>query len=98
MKHAALFLFGMSLVAFPACTGTAKREAAILIAAVDAFRRAESASKETEVKRVAAVACSDDKVCDAKRTCVSAVEPTARALMLKEEVERSIASIEGKAL
>jgi hypothetical protein len=93
MKRTALIVFGVSLFA---CSGGAKREAAILVAAVDTFRRAETASKDTEAKRVAAVACTDASVCEAKRTCVAAIEPTARALLLKKQVERSVAGIEGK--
>src|SRR5579864_8460240 len=98
MKHASLFVFGISLVALVSCSGSAKREAAILIAAVDAFRRADIPAKEAEAKRVAAVACTDDRVCEARRACVSAIEPTAQALMLKEQVERSVVSIESKTL
>jgi len=98
MKPASRFLFGVALAVFVGCSGSAKREAAILIAAVDAFRRAESPAKEAGAKRVAAVACTDDRVCEARRACVSAIEPTAQALMLKEEVERSVASIESKTL
>lgn len=98
MKDALRFLSGISVALLVSCSGSAKREASILIAAVDAFRRAESQQKEAEAKRVAAVACTDDRVCEAKRACVSALEPTAQALILKEQVERSVASIEGKTL
>ena len=97
MRHAvALLSVIFFLLALLACNGAAKREAAMLIAAVDAFRRAEGASKNAQAARVAAVACTDERVCDAKRACVAAIDPTARALTLKDDVERSVEGIEGK--
>jgi len=88
-------LVGASLLSF-ACTDTGKRETAILTAAVDGYRRADSASKPTQATRVAAVACTDERVCDAKRACVAAIDPTTRALSLKDEVEQSVRDIEAK--
>jgi hypothetical protein len=96
-RHA-LVLKSVSLAtcALFGCTGTAKRETAILISAVDGFRRAEAAAKNAEATRVAAVTCTDESVCDAKRACVAAIDPTTRALSLKEEVERRVQDIESK--
>ena len=33
-----------------------------------------------------AIACTDERVCEAKRVCMEALDPTARALALKDEV------------
>jgi hypothetical protein len=66
------------------------------MAAVDSFRLAESGSKNAQAKQVASVACTDQSVCDAKRACVAAIDPTTRALSLKEEVERGVGDIESK--
>jgi hypothetical protein len=83
---------------FVACSGGAKREASSLLAAVDRYRRADNSSKAAESQIVAGVACSDAKVCGAKRACLDAIEPTARALNLKDEVARRLADIQGKRL
>ena len=93
MKVPVFVVFGSLLLG---CSSDAKRQAAVLAAAVDSFRRAETDSKNAEAKRVAAVACTDEAVCDAKRACVAAVDPTARALLLKKEVEQSVEAIESK--
>jgi hypothetical protein len=47
---------------------------------------------------VAGVACTDAKVCTAKRACLAAIDPTARALALKDEVVRRVADLEEKRL
>ncbi len=81
-----------------ACGNPGKREAATLSDAVDRYRRAADASKEAEGKAVAAVVCSDARVCEAKQACVAAIEPTTRALALKDEVARSLIELEQKRL
>jgi hypothetical protein len=81
-----------------ACAGSAKREASILVAAVDRYRRADSTSKPSEAQVVAAVACTDAKVCEAKRACLAALDPTARALALKDEVARRVTDLQEKRL
>ena len=83
---------------FAACGNPGKREAATLSDAVDRYRHAADASKEAEGKAVAAVACSDARVCDAKLACVAALEPTTRALALKDEVARLLIELEQKRL
>ncbi|MDP8999897.1 MAG: hypothetical protein M3O46_07275 [Myxococcota bacterium] len=81
-------------VAIVACGGTGKRETSALVSAVDRYRRSDNASKVAEVQKVADVACSHPRVCDAKRACLAAMGPTARALAVKEEVARRLADIE----
>jgi hypothetical protein len=77
------------------CTGAGKHEAASLVNAVDAFRHAPGGSaKAQRAKAVSDVPCSDTKVCDAKQACVAAIEPTVRALALKDEVAARVADIE----
>jgi hypothetical protein len=92
-----VLLVGLGSV-FAACGGPGKREATALADAVDRYRRADDASKDTEGKAVAAVACTDARVCDAKQACLAAIEPTTRALALKSEVVRVLAEIEEKRL
>jgi len=76
------------------CTGAGKHEAASLVNAVDAFRHAPGPAKAQRGQAVADVQCSDAKVCEAKRACVAAIEPTVRALALKDEVTARVAEIE----
>jgi hypothetical protein len=87
-----------TLLASSACSGPGKREAQTLVDAVDRYRRADDASKETDGKAVAAVVCTDSRVCDAKQACVAAIEPTTHALALKNEVARLLVELEQKRL
>jgi hypothetical protein len=81
-----------------ACTPSAKGETSALSSAVDRWRRAEGPGKETAGRAVGAVACSERQVCEARQACVAAIEPTARALALKDEVTARLAEVEGKRL
>jgi hypothetical protein len=79
-----------------ACSGTAKREAASLVGAIDRYVRSDNTSKPAQARTVAAVACTDATVCGTKRACLEAIDPTAHALLLKDEVARGIADIQAK--
>jgi len=94
-RAAALLL---AVAAVGACGGTAKREARSLIAAVDRYRHAEAPAMASRADAVAAVACTDPAVCDAKRACLAAITPTTRAFALKDEVARGLGDIEQKRL
>jgi hypothetical protein len=85
----------MVVAASSGCTGTAKREAETLSEAVDRFSRASTVA---QAQAVDAVPCSDERVCDAKRVCTEALDPTARALALKDEVGVKLADIEAARL
>lgn len=97
MKGPSLCLLLAALLS-TACHGSAKREASALTTAVDRYRRADNASKPAQAQTVAAVTCSDPRVCDAKQACLAAIEPTSRALALKDEVARRIADIQSNRL
>jgi hypothetical protein len=84
----------LATLASAACTGPGKHEAASLVNAVDAFRHATGPAKAQRGQAVADVQCSDAKVCEAKLACVAAIEPTVRALALKDEVTARVADIE----
>jgi len=77
-----------------ACSGAAKRETSALWDAVDRYRDADNASKPVRGQAVAAVACTAASVCDAKRVCLAAIDPTTRALKLKDDVALRVADIE----
>jgi len=78
----------------PGCTGAGKHEAASLVSAVDEFRHAPGPAKAQRGQAVVDLHCSDAKVCDAKQACVAAIEPTVRALALKDEVTARVADLE----
>jgi len=80
------------------CGNSAKREATSLAEAVDRFRQASGASSQAQAAAVAAVPCSDDRVCEAKRACLEAIGPTGQALALKDEVSSKLADIEAARL
>jgi hypothetical protein len=77
------------------CSNPAKREAKALSEAVDRFSRA---STPAQAQVVDAVPCTDERVCDAKRICMEALDPTAQALALKDEVGVKVADLEAARL
>jgi hypothetical protein len=77
---------------------SAKRDAAALVAAMERFQRADNATKASQVPGVAAVSCADPQVCETKRACLAAIEPTAQALTLKDEVSARIEDLQAKRL
>jgi hypothetical protein len=91
-----LAFVGALLVA--ACTPSAKGETSALASAVDRWRHAEGPGKESAAQAVGAVACSERQVCDARQACVAAIEPTSRALALKDEVAARLAEVEARRL
>jgi hypothetical protein len=94
MKYpAAAAILGLLLVH---CSDGGKREASALTEAVDRFRRADSdAARAAQAQTVSTVACTAQRVCDAKNTCMLAIDPTVKAFALKGEVSSQIAEIEG---
>lgn len=95
MRAAAIVLAcALASLAAVACDNAAKREASVLVTAVDRFRRSSPDANGSEAGAVDAVACTDAQVCDAKQACVAAVDPTARALALKAEVAARLVDLE----
>lgn len=90
--RAALALL-VALATIAGC-GTARRETSVLYEAVDRYRSASDAAKLTRGQAVAAVECTVASVCDVKRVCLAAIDPTTRALQLKDEVARRVGDIE----
>jgi len=80
------------------CSTSTRRETVALLAAMDRYQRANNASKGEQAQAVAALPCSDAQVCDAKRACLAAIEPTAKALGLKDEVSARIDDLQAKRL
>jgi len=88
-----LSLVGLSTIV-SSCDGAAKRETSALYEAVDRYRVADDAAKLVRGQAVAAVECTVAPVCDAKRICLAAIDPTTRALRLKDEVALRVADVE----
>jgi hypothetical protein len=86
------------VLAGAACTATGRRETAALEDAVDRFRHSQSQSRAELAQVVAGVPCTEASVCDAKTACLAGIEPTTRALLLKDEVASRIGDLEKKRL
>ncbi len=93
MRRAVLATVMLSAAA-SACHDAPRRETAALLNAVDFFRRADAAGRAERARAIANLPCTDARVCEAKGICVAAVEPTARALALKDEVTARVADLE----
>lgn len=83
---------------FLGCSTSARHETVALLVAMDRYQRADNAAKGELAQAVAALPCSDAQVCDAQRACLAAIEPTARALALKDEVSARIDDLQTKRL
>jgi hypothetical protein len=97
-RSLALLFMGLGVAATACFGGAAKRESAALEDAVDRYRAADDGSKGARAEGVLGLACTEAAVCDAKRACLAAIEPTTRALLLKDEVTRRLSDLEQKRL
>jgi hypothetical protein len=84
----------VSLATMAACAGSGKHETSVLSAAVDRYRRAAEPAKAAEAETVGRVSCTDEKVCAAKAACLAAIDPTTRALAIKDDVTRRLADLQ----
>jgi hypothetical protein len=89
----AFLVFALSALAGATACGSAKRESASLVAAVDRYRRAEMAAKGAPADAIEAAPCTVTEVCDAKAACVASARPTVKGALLKAEVESSLAEL-----
>ena len=89
---------GVALSSLACQGGAAKRESAALTEAVDRYRNADDAAKSERAQAVLALACTDATVCDVKRVCMAAIEPTTKALELKNEVAQRLNDVDQKKL
>ena len=81
-----------------ACDSAERRDAATVVAAVGRFRSADHASTPAMVDALKATPCSAPEVCKARDDCAATGEATAKALRLKNEVEKGLAALESGAL
>ena len=78
-------LAGSSLACSPG-----KREAASLVAAVDAYRQAPMDAKAGPAAAIESVVCTDTDVCAAKDACLASSRPTVHGMLVKREVETAL--------
>jgi hypothetical protein len=81
-----------------ACAAPGRRESLALVDAVDRYRHADHESEPARAQAVAAVLCRAADVCEAKRVCLDAIDPTTRGLILKDEVTARLGDIEQRRL
>ncbi|MDB4946343.1 MAG: hypothetical protein JWP97_5877 [Labilithrix sp.] len=94
MKLVVLALATIASLAVTGCRGSDKQQAAQVSEAMDRFRKAPNAAKPDLVAPLRAVPCRAPDVCRARDACLVSAEATARALVLKNEVERAIADLD----
>jgi hypothetical protein len=82
-----------ALLILVACDGD-RPDAERVITAVDRYRRAENPEKPARADDLRATPCSAADVCRAKEACLASAEPTAKALRLKQEVEKTLGAVE----
>jgi hypothetical protein len=83
-------LFVLLLAACDGNRGDAER----VITAVDRYRRADNAEKPARADELEATPCNGSEICRAKDACLASAKPTAKALRLKADVEKTLAAIE----
>ncbi len=71
----------------------AKPEASALVVSVDRFHRAGNEERPARADGVAALACTDREVCEAREACVRATAATAGALRAKDAAEAILAEV-----
>lgn len=94
MKTRITALAPILFLALSACDGAERRDAERVLAAVTRFRTADNASTPRMVDALKATPCSAPDVCRTRDVCAATGEATARALVLKNEVEQALAGIE----
>src|SRR5262249_19179023 len=81
-----------------ACDSAQRRDAASVVAAVERFRVADLPSTPAAVDALTKTPCASQETCDARDVWARAGAATARSLVLKDEVGKTIAAVESGAL
>lgn len=76
------------------CDSVERTEAKSVTDAVERFRRAENAEKPATIVSLRAARCSAADVCRARDACLASADATSKALVLKNDVEQSMAKLE----
>jgi hypothetical protein len=70
-----------------------KQEAGALIHAIEQYRAAPDELKVDRVADINAVICTASDVCDAKAECLKMADPTAKALAIKVQAQKTLEAI-----
>ena len=87
-------LFVPALLVLLACEGGERREAERLADAIVRFRHASNAEEPATAADLRKVSCTTEDVCRTRDTCLVAADGIAKALRLKNEVEKGIADLD----
>lgn len=71
-----------------------KQEAGALLHAIDQYRAAPDELKVERVADISAVKCTTPEICDTKAECLKMADPTARALAIKVQAQKTLAQIQ----
>ena len=82
------------VLALAACDSAERRDAETVVAAVTRFRSADNASTPAMVDALKATPCTAPDVCRTRDDCAATGEATAKALRLKDEVEKGLLALE----
>jgi hypothetical protein len=93
-----LALVVVAVLPLVACESADRRDARSVLMAVARYRLADLPSTPAAVDALKKTPCATGDSCAARDTCAEAGEATARALVLKEEVGRTIAAVESGAV
>ncbi len=85
---------GLFLAVFLIACSHDKQEAGALLHAIDQYRAAPDELKVDRVGDISAVVCTAADVCDAKAECLKMAEPTAKALAIKVQAQKTLAQIQ----
>jgi hypothetical protein len=88
-----VFLASFYLFILPACSHD-KQEAGAVIHAVEQFRAAPDENKMVRAAELTGVTCSTQEICDVKIECLKWADPTAKALAIKVQAQKTLAQIQ----
>jgi hypothetical protein len=94
MSVSRLALVLVAAATLAACESAERRDAEVVLRAVERFRSANAATTPAAVDALKATPCVAPDACHTRDVCVAAGEPTAKAFRLKAEVEQGIAALE----
>jgi hypothetical protein len=86
-------LFVLFLAVFAIACSHDKQEAGALIHAIEQYRAAPDELKVDRVHDISWVACTAPDVCAAKDECLKMADPTARALAIKVQAQKTLEAI-----
>lgn len=85
----------LGALALGACGTETRREAATLADHVDRFRHAPNDDKPAAIAPLRAFHCSESTVCRAHEACLAYAEPTAAAIVSRQEIEQTLTALDG---